>query len=94
MTSDDYPAVIRWATDPDGGGLYTDRRDKLLAHDPACASLDRAWMPRRGGVVCPDDLDICDNCQVWFFADGIGLHEINGHDLLLCRCCAKKAGVE
>jgi hypothetical protein len=86
-------AIERWAADPDGGGTYLDRRDQLLAHDPACTSLNRAWLPRRSGTVCPDDLDLCDDCRVIFFADGIRMYEQDGHDLLLCQCCAKTAGV-
>lgn len=82
-----------WAADPEGGGLYTDRRDQLLAHDPECTSLQRAWTPRRHGRVCPDDLDVCDDCTVSFFTDGLGLYELNSNDVLLCQCCAKKAGV-
>lgn len=83
----------RWADNPDGGGLYTGLRERILAHNPACTSLDWIWLPRRGGTVCPSDLDVCDDCNVWFYVEGIGMYEINSNDVLLCQCCAKKAGV-
>ena len=88
-----YDLIKRWAADPQGGGSFPGKRDQLLAHDPECASLKYAWTPRRGGSVCPSDLDVCDDCEVWFFVEGIGMYEIGSHDLLLCQCCAKKAGV-
>lgn len=83
----------QWAAHPDGGGLYTDRRDKLLAHDPTCTSLDRAWYPRRGGVVCPSDLGACEDCDVDFFIEGLHPYADRSEDVELCSCCAKKRGL-
>lgn len=93
MTTSPDPYLQRWAADPDGGALFPDRRNALLAHDPACRSLGRAWMPRRRGSVCPSDLEPCDDCDIWFFTDGLGLYDIDGDDTPLCSCCAQKRGI-
>lgn len=93
MTTAPDSYLKRWAADPDGGGRFPERRDALLAHDQTCRSLDRAWTPRRTGSVCPSDLEPCEDCDVWFFIDGLGLYEdADGDDVSLCACCAKKRG--
>ncbi|NUS13455.1 MAG: hypothetical protein HOY69_18975 [Streptomyces sp.] len=85
--------IERWAADPEGGARFPERRDALLAHDPNCRSLNRAWTPRARGSVCPSDLADCEDCDVVFFIEGLGLYEINGEDTELCDCCARKQGV-
>lgn len=89
--SDNY--LHRWAADPDGGGRFPGRRDRLLAHDQTCSSLRHAWYPRTRSVVCPSDLSICEGCSVDFFLEGLGLYETATGDLELCACCAKKRGL-
>lgn len=82
----------RWAVDPEGGALWTDRRDELLAHDQGCPSLTYAWYPRRKGSVCPSDLSNCEDCNVVFFYEGLGLYETTHGDVELCACCARERG--
>jgi hypothetical protein len=94
MTNQTRTYIERWAQDPEGGAKFPERRDALLAHNPDCSSLDRAWTPRMRGKVCPSDLDPCEDCDVWFFTDGLGLYEIDDEDVELCDCCAQKRGVK
>ena len=85
--------IERWAADPEGGARFPELRDQLLAHEPTCSSLNRAWTPRAKGSVCPDDLSPCEDCDVWFFIEGLGLYETDDEDIELCACCAGKRGL-
>jgi hypothetical protein len=82
----------RWIADPDGGGAFTGQRDLILAHDPACPSLEHAWMPRRRGVTALGDIMGCDTCDITFFWEGVvGLFDDCPDSFwYFCRCCAKR----
>jgi hypothetical protein len=90
MTNQIEGYIQKWIDNPDGGGRFLKQRDAIVKHDPECASLEHAWLPRKGGVACPSDLSYCDaECGVTFFNEGVYVQIESCEGCWFCVCCAK-----
>lgn len=81
-----------WLKDPHGGGTFTDQRDAVLAHDPACISLSSIWTPRKGSASSPSDLMECEVCKITFLWSGLreAFRDCQFSFHYYCACCLKK----